>query len=107
MEKLKNSPGLGSRGWSGMVLRTGSPRQHTWRLGVFNQAVVLGTSGLSRGTCPVVDQMGKGVQGAWSAKKEQEGKRKPRKYFEPSSEKLQSCVCFSSLKTYFFLTERK
>ena len=49
MEKLKNSPlAWGAQAGQQMVLRTGSPRQHTWRLAVFNQVVVLSTSGLSR-----------------------------------------------------------
>lgn len=88
-------------GWE-MVLRTGSPRQHTWRLGVFRQAVVLSTSGLSRVYMPPGRSDGKGVQGAWSANEQQEGKRKPRKYFGPSSEKLQSCVLFFSQDLFFF-----
>ena len=42
-----------------MVLRTGSPRQHTWRLGVFSQAVVLSTSGLSRVYMPILMKLTK------------------------------------------------
>ena len=85
-----------------MVLRTGSPRQHTWRLGVFSQAVVLSTSGLSRVYMPPGRSDGKGVQGAWYANEQHEGKRKPRKYFGPSSEKLVRVVFCFSLKSFFF-----
>ena len=96
------SPAWGAEAGREMVLRTGSPRQHTWRLGVFRQAVVLSTSGLSRVYMPPGRSDGKGVQGAWSANEQQEGKRKPRMYFGPSSEKLQSCVLFFSQDLFFF-----
>ena len=103
MQKLKNSPlAWGAEAGREMVVWTGSPRQHTWKLGVFNQAVVLSSSGLSRVYMPRGrSDWKRSPRGLVCQRRSKKARENQGSILGTALKSYKVVFCFS-LKTFFF-----